>query len=87
MGMGGPLEVLVNNSNFDMNGMMTPGLGETELPVEGTTELWQIINTTADAHPIHLHLVQFQLVGRQAFNLHNYNKAYNKAFPGGVYQP
>jgi len=87
MGEGGPLEVLVNNSKFDMNGMMTPGLGATEMPVEGTTELWQIINTTGDAHPIHLHLVQFQLVGRQAFNHDDYNEAYNEAFSGGEYQP
>ena len=87
MGMGGPLEVLVNNSKWDMNGMMTPGLGETEIPTEGTTEIWQIINMTADAHPIHLHLVQFQLVGRQPFNTTKYNAAYAAAFPGGIYQP
>ena len=61
------------------------GLGETELPVEGTTELWQIINLTADAHPIHLHLVQFQIVSRQKFNVSNYNKAYNAAFTGGAF--
>lgn len=87
MGMDGPLEVLVNNSKYDMNGMMTPGLGETESPIEGTTELWQIINTTADAHPIHIHLVQFQLVGRQAFNLENYEGVYDDAFPGEEYEP
>ncbi len=87
MGMGGPLEVLVNNTKWDGNGMETPGLGETELPVEGTTELWQIINLTADAHPIHLHLVQFQIVSRQKFNVSNYNKAYNAAFVGGAFQP
>ena len=86
MGMGGPLEVLVNNTKWDGNGMNTPGLGETELPVEGTTEVWQIINLTADAHPIHLHLVQFQLVSRQKFNVNNYNKAYFAAF-GGAYLP
>jgi FtsP/CotA-like multicopper oxidase with cupredoxin domain len=86
MGMGGPLEVLVNNTKWDGNGMDTPGLGETEFPVEGTTEMWQIINLTADAHPIHLHLVQFQLVSRQKFNVSNYNKAYNAAF-GGAYVP
>ena len=33
----------------------------SELPKEGETELWEIVNLTADAHPIHLHLVQFQL--------------------------
>jgi spore coat protein A len=76
MGMGGPLEVLVNNTKW-----MAP---MTELPMEGSTELWQIINLTADAHPIHLHLVQFQLVSRQAFQTNKYLKAYGKAFPGGV---
>ena len=84
MGMGGPLEVLVNNTKWDGNGMEIPGLGETELPVEGSTEVWQVINLTADAHPIHLHLVQFQLVSRQKFNLNKYNAAYNASFPGGT---
>lgn len=76
MGMGGPLEVLVNNTKW-----MAP---MTELPTEGNTELWQIINLTADAHPIHIHLVQFQLVSRQAFQTKKYLKAYGAAFPGGV---
>lgn len=87
MGMGGPLEVLVNNTRWDGNGHMEPGLGETEIPVEGETELWQVINLTADAHPIHIHLVQFQLVSRQKINLNKYNKAYAAAFAGGIYQP
>src|SRR5450759_1327343 len=78
MGMGGPLEILVNNSKWVQT--------TTETPVEGTTELWQIINLTADAHPMHLHLVQFQLVSRQAFDIKNYNVAYNTSF-GGVYIP
>ena len=34
----------------------------------GTTEDWVIVNPTIDAHPIHLHLVQFQLVSKQSFN-------------------
>jgi len=53
----------------------------TETMKEGETEIWQIINITADAHPIHLHLVQFQLMSRQNFNVTKYNKAYNAAFP------
>jgi len=52
---------------------------------EGTTEIWQIINLTADAHPIHLHLVQFQLMSRQPFNVAGYNAAYNVDFPGGLF--
>ncbi len=53
----------------------------SEVPKEGDTEMWEIINLTADAHPIHLHLVQFQLVNRQNFNTNNYNGAYAAAFP------
>jgi spore coat protein A len=59
----------------------------TELPQEGNTEVWEIVNLTADAHPIHLHLVQFQLINRQAFSLSGYLRAYNTAFPGGGYDP
>jgi len=40
----------------------------TEVPQVGATEIWEIANTTADTHPIHLHLVQYRLLSRQAFN-------------------
>ena len=86
MGPGGPLEVLVNNTKWD--GTLSPNAGGiTEMPRVGSTEVWEIINLTADAHPIHLHLVQFQLLNRQNFNVNNYNGAYNAAFPGGMYMP
>jgi len=52
---------------------------------EGTTEVWKIVNLTADAHPMHLHLVQFQLMSRQPFNVKGYNTVYNAAFPGGLF--
>jgi len=57
----------------------------SELPHEGDTEVWEIVNLTADAHPIHTHLTQFQLLNRQNFNTNKYNKAYGAAFPGGVF--
>jgi spore coat protein A len=41
----------------------------TETVKLGSTETWRFINTTDDAHPMHLHLVQFQIVHRQGFNL------------------
>jgi spore coat protein A len=44
----------------------------TETPTVGTTEQWNIINLTEDAHPIHLHLVMFQVVERQAFDVDQY---------------
>jgi spore coat protein A, manganese oxidase len=40
----------------------------TESPKLGTVEKWRFINMTDDAHPMHLHLVQFQIVERQGFN-------------------
>ena len=37
----------------------------TEHPALGATEVWELRNLTPEAHPIHLHQVQFQVVGRQ----------------------
>jgi FtsP/CotA-like multicopper oxidase with cupredoxin domain len=39
----------------------------TENPAPGSTEIWEIYNFTADAHPIHLHLVNFQILDRKDF--------------------
>jgi spore coat protein A len=40
----------------------------TEEPVQGTTEEWEIYNFTGDAHPVHLHLVNFEILGRYALS-------------------
>ena len=37
----------------------------TENPALGTTEVWEIYNATADAHPMHVHEVVFEVVNRQ----------------------
>ncbi len=37
----------------------------TENPAPGATEVWEIHNFTADAHPIHIHEVEFEIVGRE----------------------
>ena len=37
----------------------------TEQPQVGTTEAWYFQNLTEDAHPVHVHLVEFQLEDRQ----------------------
>jgi FtsP/CotA-like multicopper oxidase with cupredoxin domain len=39
----------------------------TENPEVGATEEWEMYNFTADAHPIHLHLVRFEVLGREPF--------------------
>ena len=40
----------------------------TETVKLDTIEVWRFINITDDAHPMHLHLVQFQVLRRQGFN-------------------
>lgn len=78
-GDGGPLMVLVNNTRW--------GATTTENPRVGATEIWEIANLTEDAHPIHLHLLQFQMINHQAFDAESYDVAYNAAFPGGAFLP
>ncbi|HXL44613.1 MAG TPA: multicopper oxidase domain-containing protein [Gaiellaceae bacterium] len=39
----------------------------TENPDLDAVELWEISNSTADAHPIHIHEVQFQVIDRRPF--------------------
>ena len=41
----------------------------TEDPKAGSMEIWSFANTTADVHPMHLHLVQFQILNRQPFDV------------------
>ena len=40
----------------------------TEIIREGDTEVWRVANTTPDAHPIHIHLVDFQVLDRIPFD-------------------
>jgi spore coat protein A len=39
----------------------------TENPMMDDVEVWEIFNASEDAHPIHLHLVQFQVIDRQKY--------------------
>ena len=48
----------------------------TETPQVGTVEDWVFINMTADTHPMHMHLVTFQVVGRTPFDVEAYEEAY-----------
>jgi spore coat protein A len=61
---------------FTQNGLNNQGLptwglpymaNPTEKPKAGAVEIWQIMNLTGDTHPIHFHLVNVQLIQRQAF--------------------
>jgi spore coat protein A len=48
----------------------------SERPALGTTEIWEFLNLTDDAHPIHLHLVRFQVLDRRPIYVEEY--VYNK---------
>jgi len=45
----------------------------TTRPVAGAVEDWLLVNTTADTHPIHLHLVTFEVIDRRPFNVDAYD--------------
>ena len=72
---------LVLLEQMDQFGRLLPSLGTaekgalsfmdtiTENPSLGSSEVWKIYNTTPDAHPIHLHLVHFQVINTQKFDL------------------
>ncbi len=59
----------------------------SEIPNEGSIEVWEIVNLTADAHPIHTHLAQFQIMNRQPIDVKGYSAAYAAAFPGMLFLP
>jgi spore coat protein A len=44
----------------------------TESPELDSVEIWSFVNLTEDVHPIHLHLVRFQVLDRQPFDSDQY---------------
>jgi len=81
---GVPGRELILSEGTDQFGRLLPLLGTsemgplhwwdptTETPRINTTEIWSIINTTPDTHPVHQHLVQFQIMDRQRFDTATY---------------
>jgi spore coat protein A len=59
-----PVRMLLNNVHWSKP--------VTENPVLDSVEIWNLINTTDDAHPIHLHLVKFQILDRRSFSVADY---------------
>ena len=63
----GPSEAMLGR--VDGEGMPMHQMWEdpvTENPAVGATEVWEFYNFTADAHPMHVHEVTFEVVNRQA---------------------
>ncbi len=62
----GPVAALLGTVE---NGTAVPKMWDdpiTENPSLGSTEVWELYNLTEDAHPIHIHMVQFQVIERVA---------------------
>jgi FtsP/CotA-like multicopper oxidase with cupredoxin domain len=41
----------------------------------GSTEVWKVLNLTADTHPFHVHLVQFQVLSRDRYDTDSFDSA------------
>ena len=80
---GEPTMVLMNNRNFmDPAGKITVK--------SNSLEQWEFINTTVDAHPMHVHFAQFQVLNRQSFDRDRYFAAAgydDNAAGSGVFPP
>jgi len=59
-GRGRSLGMQINGKGYDAP--------VTEIVKLNSIEKWRFINNTEDAHPMHLHLVQFQILRRQGFD-------------------
>ena len=88
----GPVEALLGNVNGDPN--VAPGMfvkkfwmdAVTENPALGATEVWEIYNTTGDAHPMHVHEAAFEVVNRQDIFVDETNGTV-QVVPGSVPMP
>ena len=49
---------------------------DIEMPRQGTTEVWNIVNITPDPHPIHIHLVNFRILSRTPLRTVEYQAAH-----------
>jgi spore coat protein A len=72
---GNPIEVLLNGLHF------TDPVDD--IVKAGTTETWRFINLTGDAHPMHTHLVTFEVVDRQLLDVDGYAAAWQAFLDSG----
>jgi bilirubin oxidase len=70
----GPTMAMLGTASVGGRGSIMPAALEwadsiTENPGFDATEVWEMYNLTEDAHPIHIHLVQFEVINRQALEI------------------
>jgi spore coat protein A len=79
-------EVTGDPDHLEINGRRFSGAVD-ETPAEDSIEDWSFVNISADTHPIHMHLTNFQVMGRTPLNGAAYAAALDAARKGqGQYQ-
>jgi hypothetical protein len=68
-------------ATWEINGLGWTDI--TEYPRLGTTEIWRFINDSGVSHPMHMHLVMFQVLDRDGFT----KDASGTVVPNGSPQP
>jgi len=76
---GNSMQMLLNETHWDMP--------VTEKPELNSTEIWSFINLSGDAHPVHLHLVRFQVLDRRPFDPFAYNANKSLVYTGPAMRP
>ncbi len=71
-------DITCNHDMWLINQLMWDDI--TEFPQLGATEIWRWVNQSGLSHPMHIHLVEFQILDRQDFTL----DANNNVVPSGV---
>jgi spore coat protein A len=59
----------------------------TERPKLNGTEIWEFVNLTEDTHPMHLHLVRFQILDRRVFDVFAYRNGKGLRYLGPPLTP
>jgi spore coat protein A len=77
--VGESMSMLLNNTPWHMP--------VTENPALNSVEIWSFINTTDDSHPIHLHMVRFQILDRRRFEPFFYQNTGEVRYTGPVTPP
>ncbi|MFC5789943.1 multicopper oxidase family protein [Agromyces tardus] len=65
----GPVEALLGTAAGGVPVPLSWDDAVSENPAVGATEVWEFMNTTGDAHPMHVHEVAFQVVNREGLEL------------------
>ncbi len=84
----GPVEALLGRITAD--GLVSADLWMdeiTENPAVGSTEIWEMYNTTGDAHPMHVHEVVFEVLNREGLMLDGDGEVALPVMTDGVVTP